>query len=270
MTTNMIDQSKLRIFAVLAALALALSACGDSETDASNTTAVEETTSTTVSSTTSTTVDSTVPETSASTTVAPVDDADLPGDPFDFGPGEGSTVNVVGVAADDVLNIRRLPDASSEAIAELAPTDDTTLTGRKRDLATSIWYEVETNAGVGWANAAFLAPIGGTRDATNEFKDLFGDLPTGASTAEVVSQLQDLLLADAEGDEGPPRVVVVVEGPTDGDLDEVVIDVLGYPDDAVRGDRLRVFIMSEAGTSGIKTIEATSICQRGSDGAFCL
>ncbi|MEZ5377539.1 MAG: SH3 domain-containing protein [Acidimicrobiales bacterium] len=251
-------------------LALVASACGGSDTDAS------ETTSTSVTQTTASTTTTTAPEstTTTSTTAAPtatsVAESELPGVSFDFGPAEGSSVAVVGVAADDVLNVRQLPDPSSAIVTELDPTGDATLTNRKRDLGTSIWYEVETAAGIGWANASFLAPTGGTRDATNEFTDLLGELPTGASSDEVIAELQQVLVAYGAEQEGPPMTVTIVDGPHTGDLDEVTIDVLGYADDAVRGDRLHVFIMNEGDTSAIKTIEATSLCQRGSDGAFCL
>ncbi len=178
---------------------------------------------------------------------------------------------VVGVANDDVLNIRALPDASATIITSLEPTGEAVLTSRKRDLSTSIWYEVESEAGFGWANAAFLAPMGGTRDATNEFADLLdGGLPTADSTAALIDAFSVELEAHGAAQEGPPVTVTVVDGPTSGDLDEVIIDVLGYADDALRGDRLHLFIVNEGGTASIKSIEATSVCQRGSDGAYCL
>ncbi len=251
------------------AFALLVSACGGSETDASDTTLP----ATTAPATSTTTTTTTAPPTTQSLELPssePIDESELPGVSFDFSPAEGSSVSVVGVAADDVLNVRRLPDATSEIVAELEPTGETVLTARKRDLTTSIWYEVETASGVGWANAVYLAPTGGTRDATNEFTDLLGGLPTADSTEALIEQFQQLLVAFGEGQEGPPMTATVIDGPTEGDLDQVTIDLLGYADDSVRGDRLMVFIMNEGGTAAIKSIEATVICQRGSDGAYCL
>ncbi len=270
-TTACTPRTARRVFAVAVAVALAASACGSSENDASDTTLSPTTETTVIASTTTAPTSSSTESTAGSELPSePVDEADLPGEPFEFGPAEGSTVAVVGVAADDVLNVRRLPDSSSEVIAELDPMGDAILTARKRDLGTSIWYEVEVPEGVGWANATFLAPIGGTRDATNEFSDLLGGLPTAASTDALIEAFLARLVAFGETQEGPPVTAIVIDGPTVGDLDEATIDMLGYADDSVRGDRLHLFIMNEGGTAAIKSIEATTICQRGSDGAYCL
>lgn len=66
--------------------------------------------------------------------------------------------DVVGVAADDVLNVRAGPGVSAEIVATLAPeTAELESTGRIADVGTALWREVVVPGdGVGWVNAAFL------------------------------------------------------------------------------------------------------------------
>lgn len=252
---------------VFAALVLGASACGDDDTAADDTTSttdveVTTTTSTPPSSTT------TAPQTTSAEATGPVDDADLPGEPFDIGPGEGAVVSVVGVASDDVLNVRRLPDVTSDILDELDPlTDDVELTGRKRLLTTSAWWEIDLGDDVGWANSAFLAPTAATNDITSQLLADMGGAVTADSVDGVIDQVIDHF---TQGVDEPVPDVVVSSAPSDGDLIEGTVDVTGYPDDSVLGERLHLFIAEENATFGLRTVESTTLCRRGSDGELCV
>jgi hypothetical protein len=88
---------------------------------------------------------------------------------------------VVGVASNDVLNIRKWPGASSKIIAVGLPGGALSLTGRCKDIKTNrsfqidgpgtaaqkharmkkanVWCQVMTpSAGLGWARGAFVWP----------------------------------------------------------------------------------------------------------------
>ncbi|HUL99472.1 MAG TPA: hypothetical protein VLU24_08665, partial [Mycobacterium sp.] len=61
------------------------------------------------------------------------------------------------------------------------------------------------------------------------------------------------------------RATVTVAPTTVGDLGEVTYDVVGFPDDAIAGERLHIL-----GTPGdrftLEKVEATSLCRRGVSG----
>ncbi len=129
----------------VAALVLAAAACGDSGSGTTAapvtdppppTTTLAPITTTTTPTTTTTTTDPPPPTT---TTLAPVD-------------VEG--YDVVGVAADDVLNVRAEPDASAEIVGGYPP-DATGV--RISGEASGEWWEVEFDGGTGWVHSAFLA-----------------------------------------------------------------------------------------------------------------
>jgi hypothetical protein len=88
---------------------------------------------------------------------------------------------VVGVASNDVLNIRKWPGVSSKIIAVAPPSGALSLTGRCKDIKTNVsfqidgpgtaakkhglmkkanvWCQVMTpSAGLGWARGAFIWP----------------------------------------------------------------------------------------------------------------
>jgi hypothetical protein len=61
-----------------------------------------------------------------------------------------------------------------------------------------------------------------------------------------------------------------VVAPSEGDLGEVTFDVVGYPDDAVYGQRLHVFGRSgEGGGFDLKSVESTLLCRRGVADGVC-
>lgn len=211
---------------------------------------------------------STTPAAPASPPTTPLPDDALPGDPHDGPPVHGlpAEVLVLGVAADDVLHVRRAPGVDQPVVADLAPLAvGVPATGRARLLPGSIWVELEVDGVVGWANARFLAHPGPTDDVTSSFIAEHGRL----TAADVMALGIDIGSRRASVD--PPSEVVVVDGPRNGDLAEVTVDVVGLGDDAQRAERLVVFAVElEDGSVELRTIEATQLCARhAGDDAGC-
>jgi hypothetical protein len=237
--------------AVLSALVVLVPvACGDED---------DERTTTSTRSSASTTTTSAVVTSSTSPD-------ELPGEAYDNGPQAGVELMVVGVRHDDVLNVRAMPGAEQDIVVELAPTGTTTATGRARLLPSSLWYEVDADGETGWVSAEFVAQPGDTTDITSQLVEGAGGSFPIASDMEELGQ--DVVVAGSvdSGEAGLDTVMVVA--PSVGDLGEVTYDVVGYPDDAVYGQRLHVFGESgEGGGFGLKTVESTVLCRRGvSDG----
>ena len=245
---------------LIISLLLTIAACGDSSAD-STTTSQATTTSTAATTTASTTT--------TTTTTTTTSDDELPGEPIDFGPGAGDEVAVVGVAHDDVLNVRAAPGTDSEVIAELHPTATGLIgTGRARSLPESIWFEVEVEGVTGWVSSAFVGYLGLTDDGTAEVIETLGETPR----AETMLDL-GLIVAEAMSSDEPPSRIVMSVAPTVGDLGEVTYDVVGLGDDALGGVRLHVFGDPAEGGEGfvLSNVERTFICSRGAtDDGFCL
>ncbi|MFZ6004784.1 MAG: SH3 domain-containing protein [Actinomycetota bacterium] len=238
----------------LAAAAALVAGCGDDGDDS------------VAASTTTTTDDET-------TTTAPADD-ELPGEDVDFFFEDGDELAVVGVEAGDTLNVRAGPGVDFDVVAELAPlATDVAPTGRHRSLdGAGIWTEVRTDdGGTGWVNAAFLAYLGLTDDVTTEIAADPADLPSAATMLELGDAVAATRIA-ADGSDGPVPDVVVVDGPSVGDLGEITIDIVGLPDDSGLGERLHLFATpSEDGKSfTVRTVERTILCRRGAADGFCL
>ena len=235
--------------------------------------------------------DTTAPSTSASEMI-PVDDQepppaeDLPGEPYEYGPDEGTSLAVVGVDHDDVLNVRHVPFGEIIATLGLAnpiayllevrampsgePIDwfdsgsgAIVATGRTRKLPTTVWHEVQVAGVTGWASGAYLAPIGLTDDITAHLIDRLGEQPEADTLVDLA-----LLVGEALASEEPPSRVVVTVGPTTFEaLGEVTVDVLNIGDDSLLGYRLHVFAvpagdwMSEdPGPFSLRTVERTILC----------
>lgn len=239
-----------RAVALLSALLLVLAACGDddSDVDAGATSTTESTTSTTPAETTSTTAAA----------------GELPGEQIDIFPYEGATLAVVGVAADDVLNVRVGPGAGFDVAFTLEPTGSAMATGVNRQLdGGQIWAQVEQGGSSGWANTAFLLQPGQVTDETAALYPTPADRPS----AETLTQLATAV-ADQVSSEEPPSEVTIVEGPTVGDessLSEVTVDVIGLGDDALGGYRLHLFAEEDAGGESftLRTVEQQLLCLRG-------
>ena len=205
----------------------------------------------------------------------------LPGEPYEFGPSAGAALAVVGVSHDSVLNVRDVPagqivarldnvmNVGSEPVVYVREADSDTLiatldlnrgviaTGNTRKLPTTIWHEIRMADAVGWASSAFLSPLGSTSDATAEIVAVLGETPAAPTLAELAR-----VVAGAVASDDPPSRIVVSGAPVIGDLAEITVDVLGLPDDAVRGFRLQVFAQqdSESGSFALKSVESTTIC----------
>ena len=207
--------------------------------------------------------------------------ADLPGEPYEFGPPAGAELAVVGVSHDSVLNVRDMPageivarldnvmnagsepvvyvrqPGSDELIATLDLNRGLIATGNTRKLPTTIWHEIRMADAVGWASSAFLSPLGATSDATAEIVAVLGETPTAPTLAELARAV-----ADAVASNEPPSRIVVSGAPVTGDLGEITVDVLGLPDDAVRGFRLHILAHQDSDSDpfALRTVESTTIC----------
>ncbi len=253
-------------FALLGAACGGGTAASSTTVPDTSTTVPDTTTSTTVPDTTTTTV----PDTTTTTTTVPADTTTtLPGEPIDLFWREGDVLGVVGVAHDDVLNVREGPGVSYDIVASLDPlADHVVTTGRTRMITQSIWTEVEVGGATGWVNVAYLAYLGDTFDATADTVAMIGETQ-GAET------MVDLgaIVADAHASADPNSEIVVSVAPTVGDLGEITYDVIGLGDDALFGVRLHVFGAPDAGGEGftLESVELTPLCGRGvSADGLCL
>lgn len=189
---------------------------------------------------------------------------ELAGEPFDGPPlnGAPATLDVIGVAADDVLNVRAGPGVDAEIVATLPPlTTDVRATGAARLLPGSIWLELEVDGTTGWANSSYLAFLGGTDDITARLLDQLDERPSAPTLEELAREVAALVAST-----DPPSEVVISDGPSVGDLGEVTVDVVGLGDDAGRGFRLVVFATQDDDGFTLRTVESTDLCARGTTG----
>lgn len=247
-----------------------ISACGsdDESTDETITESTDTTTSPDDDTTTSTvTTEASDDDGSTSTADGGADDGALPGEAWDGFAAAGDEFAVMGVAHDDELNVRSLPDASSDIITSIGPTETGLIaTGRARMLPDSIWYEIDVDGDIGWVNAAFVGFMGGTDDATADY------LTNGSQgVAETMVDLARPVTAAFASEEPESRIVQSV-APTVGDLGEITYDVIGLGDDAIAGMRLHIFATPDDNgeTFSLKSIERTIFCSRGTDGELCM
>ncbi|NNE73036.1 MAG: SH3 domain-containing protein [Acidimicrobiales bacterium] len=234
------------------------------DTTTSTTTSDTTTTGSVTSSTASSTTDAPT-TTTASTTTAPTTPT-LPGEPFEGFIEAGDELGVMGVAFDDVLNVRASPGTDQPIIATLAPTaEGVVATGEERRLS-SIWYEIQTDSGTGWVGSSFVAYVGAVDDATAEY------LAAGGPTeAETIAELGELVAAEYASEDPASRIVQTV-APSTGDLNEVTYDVVGLGDDSGAGYRLHLFVLESEDGEGfvLRTIERTAFCSRGLSGELCV
>ena len=205
----------------------------------------------------------------SSTTAAPTP-SELPGERIEIFPYEGNELIVVGVEADDVLNVRAAPGVEYEIVAELDPLADGLMpTGHNRQLDDGpIWAEIEVDGETGWASTAFLAHPGAVRDTTSELYPDVADRPRG----DTMRQLGELVADRVAGEGEPEPDVVVVDRPSVGDLGEITVDVVGFPDDSVLGERLHIFAEPDPGGESftVRTVESTTLCRRGVSDGLCV
>lgn len=235
-----------RLFAAVLVFALLVVACGNGgeRTDAANAT---KPTGTTESS----------------------NGAPLPGERIKIFPYEGAQLAVVGVAADDTLNVRSGPGTEFDVVFDLDPmATNATATGHNRSVGEAgFWSEIAVDGRTGWARAAFLLQPGQVRDITAALFPTPADRPKAKTMLELGQTVARLRASD-----DPASDVVVVDQPTVGDVGEIAVDVIGFGDDSVGGERLKIF--AEPGPGGesftVRTVEATTFCSRGvTDDRLC-
>jgi hypothetical protein len=251
-------------------LALGLGACGSDDDPPEEETGTTTTTEADGSSTTEGDGTSTTDDEGSSTTdrtATTIDPADLPGEVVEIYPYEGAELSVVGVEAEDTLNVRAGPGTDFDVVTELDPlADGLVSTGQVRTLDDgSYWVEVQVDGVVGWTNRRFVSEMTGTTDVTHQ-------LPQGLGGETMLDLAEAVADARAGVEEGPAPTMTVVDGPSVGDLGEITIDLVGYQDDAVSGERLHIFATPDESGEGfvLKTVEATTMCTRGVTEGVCL
>lgn len=255
-------------------LAAALAACGDG-----NGGAPTSSTAPTVSAETTTAVPTTAPPTTVPPPAAPATTAppeatttsttapgDLPGQPIDFGPAADDEVAVIGVAHDDVLNLRAGPGPDQEILTGIPPLDDSlTARGQTRDIGTAFWILLSHDGTEGWVNLRYIGYLGETTDETAAVQRRIG-LPE----AETMERL-GMIVAESFTSEEPESDIILTVAPTVGDLGEVTYDVIGLGDDALRGFRVHVFGDPVSGGFALSNVEVTYLCGRGvTDDRSCI
>lgn len=251
---------RLRTALTAVAVSLALVGCGGDDSDGDAAAGDSTTSSTTTTSSTSTSSTTTNP---SSTTAG----GDLPGEQIDIFPYEDAALAVVGVASDDELNIRAGPSVDFEVVGTAGATaTDLVATGENRQVESgAIWARVELPDAdtTGWANTAFLLQPGVADDVTAALYPSTEDRPTGS--------LEDLAFAVAAevAPDQPEPDIVISDGPFP-DRGEVAVDVIGLPDDATGGFRLRVFAEGSEASFTLDTVERTTFCRRGVTDGLCV
>jgi hypothetical protein len=168
---------------------------------------------------------------------------------------------VVGVAHDDVLNLRAAPGANQEIVAGIPPHfSDLVALGSTRQLSASMWIAVDYEASTGWVNLRYIAYLGAANDVTADVVARLGENPVAKDMLELGLLVAESLASDLPTDQ------VVSAAPTTGDLGEVSIDVTGSEDDSVRGGRIHVFGQRVDDGYSLHSVEVTPLCARGADG----
>lgn len=198
---------------------------------------------------------------SASSTQLP--DDGLPGEIFTSGLSKGDELAVFGVAVGDVLNVRGGPGVDFPVVGELQPMDTAEMTGNGRIVDGSVWVEVAAGGVTGWAYMGYLAYLGDVSDATSEL----GDVPTGNDVTALAGRVVDQFMAEVPRDWYD---VVTVDGPHQGDVADVTVDVVGFGDDSVLGTRVHVVAGSAAGGLTVTSVERTLLCARGTADGRCI
>ena len=258
-------------------LALLAAACGGAAAPTTTSTTVSGTvttvaptnssTSSTASTVTTTGQVTTTSMAASTTTTTTTTTTELPGEPTTFGPRAGARLAVMGVAFDDVLNVRAAPGANQTIVHELDPiANDIIALGHNRTLPQSIWYQVEVDGITGWVSGAFVGYPGPVDDATAEIVQILGGIPEAENMLELGRSIAEGITSVE-----PPTRITVTVAPTVGDLGEVVFDVVGLEDDAVAGFRLHIFGAPSDSGFYLDTVETLNFCSRGVDpDGFCV
>lgn len=251
--------------------AVLLVACGGDSASETTTTSIASTTTTSAIATTTsgpapTTTTGEPTTTGPATTTTLSDPGDLPGEPIEFGPAAGDTLAVIGVAHDDVLNLRAAPGADQPILDEIPPLHDALVAlGQTRELPGSFWIGVDFEGTEGWVNLRYIGYVGDTTDETSSVLDRLGETPGAATMLDL-----GFIVADSMSSDEPESDIVLVVAPTVGDLGEVTYDVIGLGDDAQRGVRVHVFGQPVDEGFVLDTVEVTALCGRGVADGLCV
>ncbi len=233
------------------------------DTDSTSTTTVPVSSVITTSTTETTTTTTTTVTNSTSTT-----SRELEGEWFSMAPAAGARLAVIGVAHDDVLNVRELPGSDQAIIARFDPiTDGIVATGQAWRLSSSIWFEVQLpNGEPGWVHSSYVAQAGIVDDITSRVVSALEGYPSATSMEEL-----GRLVAESQASQDPDSRIVMVQAPSGTDVGEVIFDVVGLGDDSIRALRLWVFGSSGSGGYSLKSVEAQTMCDavRGESGGMC-
>lgn len=252
----------MRLQTTIAIILLGLlgAACGADPGASETSTTVEATTTTEAPTTTTTTAPDTTTTTAAgttTTTVAATTTTLMRGDPVDLGPPAGAELAVIGVAHDDVLNLRAAPGADQPIVDEIPPTYDQLIARGETRSLPAFWTKVDYEGTEGWVNLSYLAYLGATDDITSQVISEMGGRPEAATMTELGMMVAE---AQASEDPDPPSDIVEVVEASVGDLGEVTFDVIGLSDDSVRGVRVHVFGEPSDGGFTLRTVEQTILC----------
>lgn len=188
-------------------------------------------------------------------------------------PPAGSSLTVVGVEPDDVLNFRTSPDPGAAIVVTKPASERSEIvtTGKVAETrAGGVWWEVSVDGQTGWANARFLSQLGEPRDITVE---LVGDLPTLRYDSPMAAALA---VADTMATTDPTSEVTIVNEPVITASGGVIfVDVVGIGSESTDGYRLRVEILpvgsAQSGEDGVwvSAAQAFSLCRLGVVDGLC-
>ena len=256
-----IGVSLLALAVAIAALVVAVSdSDSDDAVDESETSVTASAPATTQAFQTTTTVRTVqtlapTPTTAASSLVVTATTAAESDGMADEMPDDRLVLAVVGIGHDSTLNVRETPGGQvvgkldSDAVG-LVPT------GTTREVSGAIWYEVHAAGVVGWVSGDYVTPLGATVDGTTEIVARLGETPSAANMTAL-----GRTVAGAMASEEPESRVRISGAPTVGDVGEITMDVVGQPDDSVRGFRLKVFATPNSdGTFTLRNVEGTVMC----------
>ena len=164
-------------------------------------------------------------------------------------------LSVVGIGYDSTLNVREEP--GGQIVAKLDSTGTGIVpTGTRQEVSGVLWHEVHAAGVIGWVSGDYVTPLGATADTTTQIVARLGQTPSAANLAAL-----GRAVAGAVASEEPESRVRISGEPTVGELSEVTMDVVGQPDDSIRGFRLRVFATRNSdGTFTLRNVEGTVMC----------
>lgn len=79
-----------------------------------------------------------------------------------------STYKIIGVVADDTLNLRQQPGMTGKVVSKLpANASGITLTGKATAVGKTRWVEIKYQGKVGWVNQRYVAPSSAKTDSVS-------------------------------------------------------------------------------------------------------